>query len=74
MGIPPQEIPNFLCKEMVSIMTRDKTYDTPPENYANGGVSNNTSTSTPPPYYTPLNIERLFSDLVFHLPKGTIRK
>jgi hypothetical protein len=63
-----------MCKEMVSLTTRAKTYDTPLENHANGGAIDNPSTSTPPPSSTPLQIERHVVDSVLHPPKGTIRK
>jgi hypothetical protein len=63
----------FMCKDMVRIMTREKTYDTPLDNHANGGVTYKPSTSTPP-YSTPLHIENLVVESVLCPPKGTIRK
>jgi hypothetical protein len=36
----------FMCKEVVSLMTKDKTYDTPLENHANGVATDNPSMST----------------------------
>ena len=61
-----------MCKEIVSLMTKAKTYDTPLENHANGGATDNPSTSTPPPSFAPLHIERPIANSVLRPPKGTI--
>jgi hypothetical protein len=63
----------LMCNGIVSLTTRAKTYDTPPDNHANGGATDNPSTSTPPPSSTPLQIERHVVDSVLHPPKGTIQ-
>jgi hypothetical protein len=62
-----------MCKETISLMTRSKTCDTPLENHANGGATDNPSTSTPPSS-TPIQIERPVVDSVLRPPKGTIQK
>jgi hypothetical protein len=44
----------FMCKDTVSLMTKSKTYDTPPKKHANGGATDKPSPSTPPSFSTPL--------------------
>jgi len=62
----------FMCKETIIIMTRAKTYDIPPEKHVVGGVIDNPSTSTPPPSFAPLKIDRHVANLVLFPPKEKI--
>jgi hypothetical protein len=64
----------LMCNGPISLMTRANTYDIDLDNHANGGATNNPSTSTPPPSSAPLQIEMPSVDSVFHPPKGTIQK
>jgi hypothetical protein len=58
--------------KMVNVMTRASTYDTPPVDKTKGKDVDQPYTSTPPPYSTPLQIEKPIFDAVLCPPKRKI--
>jgi hypothetical protein len=63
-----------MCKEIVNLTIRAKTYDIIPTNHANGGATDIPSTTTSPPSSAPLQIERPIVESMLCPPKSAIQK